>query len=321
MTRILIAVNELSPAHMERIEAAVDGWATCRRIPQEAPREQYIKALSNSEIVFGWPQPELLLESGVKFLQLPSVGVDGYLNCGLETMQDFRLCNARGVMGVAMAEHCIAMMFALTRRVAMHLRDQERKVWRKRAPYREVEGASACVIGLGDIGGEIARRLKGLGMNVHAVSASSAGKGHPHASPVFPPEKLHEALAMADHVVLIRPSMPDGSALLGREEFAAMKPGAFFYNVARGSLVDEGALVDALVSGHLAGAGLDVFAEESLPANSPLWEMENVIVTPHIAGRSVGEFDRMCDLFVENLRRYHSGEDLKHRVELLATAL
>lgn len=313
-TRILIAVNELLPSHIERIEGAAEGWATCHRIPQEAPKAQYRRELQSHEIVIGWPDVELLLQSGVRFLQLPSVGVDGYLHRGLEQKSDFKLCNARGVMSVAMAEHLLAMMYALARQIPAHLRDQREQRWRRQAPYLEIDGTTACVIGLGDIGSEIARRLQAIGMHVIAVSASQARDGHPYAEQVFAPERMKEALSQADHVVLIRPAMPDGSALFTGEVIAAMKPGAFFYNLARGSLVDEQALIAALQSGHIAGAGLDVFAQEPLPNASPLWSMENVIVTPHIGGRSVKEFDRLCALFVENLGRYCRGEELKHRV-------
>jgi D-2-hydroxyacid dehydrogenase (NADP+) len=312
--RILIAVNELLPSHIDCIEEAAEGWAVCDRIPQEAPKAQYRREVKSSEIVIGWPETELVLESDVRFLQLPSVGLDGYLNRGLESKKDFQLCNARGVMSVAMSEHCLAMMYALARQIPAHLCDQRERRWRRQAPYLELDGSTACVIGLGDIGGEIARRLQAIGMRVIAVSASHATTGHPHAEQVLAPERLKEALSQADHVVLIRPAMPDGRALLTSDAVAAIKPGAFFYNLARGNLVDEVALIDALKSGHIAGAGLDVFAQEPLPTESPLWEMENVIVTPHVGGRSVKEFDRLCALFVENLGRYRRGEELKHRV-------
>ena len=218
-------------------------------------------------------------------------------------------------MGIAVAEHAVAMMLALARRLPRHVRDMDERRWQRQPVYQELTGTTVCVVGLGDIGTEIARRCLGLGMKVTGVRRDAA-RGHDLVSTVYPLDRLAEALAEADHVVLAIPATRETEGLLDRAMLATMRPGACLYNVSRGSLVDEGALLDAIEAGHLAGAGLDVFAQEPLPADSPFWELENVIVTPHAAGRSVREFDRLCALFVANLGRYRRGEPLANAVSL-----
>jgi D-2-hydroxyacid dehydrogenase (NADP+) len=133
---------------------------------------------------------------------------------------------------------------------------------------------------------------------------------------VFPPDALHECLARSDFVVLAVPATGETGLLMDRAAIAAMKPGAFLVNVARGSVVDEPALAEALAAGRLAGACLDVFAEEPLPPESPLWTFSNVVVTPHMAGAAADYEERFTDIFVDNLRRYARGEPLRNLVDL-----
>jgi phosphoglycerate dehydrogenase-like enzyme len=314
---VLIAVDAFTDEHINRIKAALGEWATCERIPEETPSEAYQVALQQAHMVMGWPEPEWVVSSSVKFLQLPSVGYDGYLGKGLEAKTPFILCNATGVMGKQIAEHVAGMVFALTRRIGQHVRDQQAGVWRQAAPYGEINGATLCVVGLGDIGTEIVRWGLSVGMRVIGVR-KDASKGHSLVERVYPIGELKAAVAQADHVVSILPGGADTAQLYDADVFAHFKPGAYFYNVGRGRSVDESALIAALQSGHLGGAGLDVFQQEPLPVSSPFWQMNNVIITPHVAGRSVREFDRMCDLFVSNLAAYQRGERLRNVV--LATA-
>lgn len=303
---VVIAVDAFTRDHIARIEQALGEWATFARIAEAAPPVVYQSALQSAEIFMGWPDPQALLASPVKFLQLPSVGYDGYTGKGLESKAPFIMANAAGVMNIQMAEHVLGMMFALTRRISEHVRDQQAKRWQHRHPYQEVYGTVMCVVGLGDIGTEMARRGLALGMQVIGVRRD-AGKKHSLVEQVYPMAQLQEAVAQADHVVSILPGGAQTARLYDEAMFARFKSGSYFYNIGRGSSVVEDALIVALKSGHLAGAGLDVFANEPLLEDSPLWDMHNVIITPHVGGRSAKEYDRMCDLFIHNLTAYRDG--------------
>jgi phosphoglycerate dehydrogenase-like enzyme len=310
---ILIAVDDFNEAHLTKIRQAFEGQATWERIDQYAPEAVFRSTLNHSSIVIGWPDPAWLNQTPVQFHQLPSAGYDNYLNTGLEEKTDFTLCNARGVMSIPVAEHFLALMLALARRLPEHLNDKASKRWQRRQRYGEVSGSTICILGLGDIGSEIARRCLALGMKVIGVRQYPA-KGHELVQEVYPVRQLKKAVGQANHVVVIFPAGPGMERSFDAGVFEAMKPGSFFFNLARGSIVDEGDLIENLQTGHLAGAGLDVFSQEPLLPESPLWSMNNVIITPHVGGRSVREFDRLCDLFVANLERFLLGKPLLNQV-------
>lgn len=318
---ILVAIDSFSDDHMRTIRSAAEGWGRIERIPSDAQEDVYRGHLRRSEIAIGWCPAEWIVQSPVHYFQLPAVGYEQFLGHGLEKRADFHFCNGRGIMTIPVAEHGLALMLALSRRIQIHGRNQRDRRWeRASGNYRELAGSTACVVGLGEIGNRMAEILRALGLTVIAVSASQAGKPHPHAEVVHPPEQLHHALARADHVILCGPARPDGSPILDSAAIAAMRPGSFVYNIGRGSLIDEEALIESLRTGHLEGAGLDVYAREPLPRESPLWEMDNVAFTPHVGGESHCEFDRTCALFVENLRAYREGRPLRNRVAELSSA-
>jgi D-2-hydroxyacid dehydrogenase (NADP+) len=305
---VLVAVDMFQDRHLQRIAAAVEGGGTCERLAQTAPDVESATALSRADVVVGWPLPAWLVPSPVRFFQLLSSGYDTYVDHGLDAKKDFTLCNARGALSVSAAEHCIALMLALVRRLPWHIRDMATTQWTRRT-YEEVSGTTACVVGLGAIGTEVARRCAALGMHVVGVRRQKE-QGHPIASPVFSCDELRLAVRDADHLFVTAPENHSTVGLIGPAVFGAMKKGSYLFNMSRGSLVDEQELVARLRSGHLQGAGLDVSAEEPLPSSSPLWNMENVVITPHVAGRSSREPDRMCDLFLDNLGRFRRGEPL-----------
>ena len=181
--------------------------------------------------------------------------------------------------------------------------------------HGRLAGSTVCVIGLGTLGSAIARRCAALGMRVLGVRRHPE-RSSPDVSEVFGPEDLAAAVAGADHVVGALPGGASTTGLISREVIATMKPGACFYNVGRGPSVDEEALIERLAGGSLAGAGLDVFATEPLPDDSPLWSMENVIVTPHMAGYTWDYADELCEVFVANLAAYHAGEPPPNAIDL-----
>jgi len=312
---LLIAVDAFGDAPIKAFANTVAGWATWERMPETASPDEYRARLANTTIMIGWPEADWLLDSPIQLLLCPSVGYEPYLHKGLESKPGFTFCNASGVYADGVAEHCLSMMMALTRRLPQYWRAMQSKTWVQMPGHDELAGRTACIVGLGNIGTAIARHCAALGMTVTGVDRNWE-QGYTIAQRVYAPEQLVEAVASADHVICIVPGGPTTKHLFDQWVFDAMKPGAYFYNVGRGSVVDEAQLVAHLQNGHLRGAGLDVFEEEPLPASSPLWSMDNVILTPHMAGYTADYADRLCALMVENLRNYRDGKPLKNVIHL-----
>ncbi len=228
--------------------------------------------------------------------------------------------NASGVHSVPIAEHVIGMLLALARRFPDALRQQQQRhwaqqeIWDSKPRPGELHGATLLLIGLGAVGKEIAKRAQAFGMRIEAVTRSGGGDAS-LASKIYPATELDTALAQADYAVVAAPETPATHQLLGPRQFAAMKPSAYLINVARGSLIDESALASALERRKIAGAAIDVAAEEPLPRESPLWRLDNILITPHLAAASEHLWQRQTDLLLRNLERWFRGEELINRVD------
>jgi len=231
------------------------------------------------------------------------------------------------------AEHALALLLALGHHLPDMLADQTRTEWSaerlRRYLPKELIGSTVGIIGYGSIGQRLARLLHSFQVTILAskrdlLSPSGEdfqvdGQGDPNAELVrrlYPSQAVRSMLKECDAVVVTVPLTAETKGLVGAQQLAALKPGAFLVDVSRGGVVDHDALVAALKKGQLAGAGLDVFAEEPLPADSPLWSLPNVIISPHVAGLSAHYMDRAFTLFKENLRRYLAGEQLLNRIDL-----
>jgi phosphoglycerate dehydrogenase-like enzyme len=229
--------------------------------------------------------------------------------------------NSRGIQAIPIAEHVMACLLALARKLPETLRDQQERAWRPNVLVGEASpwllaGRTIAVIGTGTIGGAIAARAKAFGMRVMGMRRNPA-RGVPAGfDEIVGPADRNRLLAAADVVVLAAPLTTETHRLLDAAAIATMKSGAIVINVARGQLIDEGALADALEAGRLGGAVLDVFTTEPLPPDSPFWSLPNVIVTPHNSGFRTGHFDAVIDLFAENLTRFERGVELLNRVDL-----
>jgi len=237
---------------------------------------------------------------------------------------DVVLTNASEVHGHCVAQHVMALIFAAARRIDVDVRFQQRRywgqedLWRQRPRPREVDGATLGLVGVGAIGRNVARMASAIGMRVVVI------REHPYRGvdwlPADSPERsrhvvygidqLDRMLQQADFVVLAAPTTDRTKALMNAERFSQMKPDAWLINVGRGALVEEAALVQALRKKTLGGAALDVFDTEPLPADSPLWSFENVIITPHVAGMTDKIWDRQFEFFSENLHRFLDGKPL-----------
>lgn len=251
----------------------------------------------------------LLKAPNLQWLQSFSAGIDNpFFTLILD--KGVRLTTASGTSASPIAQTVAMYMLMLSRNARQWLRNQDRREWTMH-PIEELDGASLAVIGMGPIGEHVARLGLALGMHVEAIRRTPSGT---EPCPTFTFNDFHAVLGRADWVVAALPHTPETRQLFNAQAFGAMRLGARFINVGRGELVDNETLVSALQSGHLGGAGLDVFAPEPLAADSPLWAMDNVIITPHNSGWSTRADERAEDLFIDNLGRYLRGEQLINEV-------
>ena len=253
----------------------------------------------------------ILKATSVKWMHTFSAGVDSPFFVQLME-RGVRLTNSSGATASPIAQTTVLYMLALSRNVRAWFQHQEKHEW-TRHEFAELDSARLAVIGMGPIGIEIARLGVALNMNVEAIRRTPTGD---EPCPTFSFDQLHSVLARADWVAVALPLTDNTRQIFNAETFAIMKPGAHFVNVGRGELVDEESLVATLQSGHLAGAALDVFATEPLPPDSPLWDMDNVIITPHSSSASVHSGLRSEDIFLKNLARYVAGEPMVNEVNL-----
>jgi phosphoglycerate dehydrogenase-like enzyme len=229
---------------------------------------------------------------------------------------DVLLTNGRDVHGPAVAEQAIGMIFALAKRIPEAVRFQQQRfwgqqiIWKEYSGPQELSGLTLGIVGLGAIGRNLAHHAACLGMKVVVVREHADLPKPEFVEQVFPSSRLKEMLQISDYVVIAAPVTQATQEMIGREQLAAMKRTAYLINVSRGALVDEQALIEALQQHKIAGAGLDVFQKEPLPSDSPLWDLENVLITPHTAGMNARMWELQYDLFSENLRRYLNGQPL-----------
>jgi phosphoglycerate dehydrogenase-like enzyme len=250
----------------------------------------------------------------LEWIQALGTGVDAIL--GLSSLpKGVLLTSTRGIHGPQMSELAMLLMLALSRRFPDTVRNQDRAEW-DRWPAELLSGKKVGILGLGAVGEHIARKCKAFGMTVYGVNRSE--KQVEVVDRFFGLEGLLTVAREVDYFIVVVPLTSETRGMVGAEVFSAMKPGAYLLNLARGPVVDEKALIRALESGRIAGAGLDVFDEEPLPPSHLFWKMKNVIVTPHIGGTHTNYVEQVLPIFRENLRRYFKDErhTLINRVEL-----
>jgi phosphoglycerate dehydrogenase-like enzyme len=254
----------------------------------------------------------------LKWIQLTSAGADRMLNSGF-VEQGITVTTVSGLHATPIGEFIIGAMLQWAKGAPRTMRAQLRHEWTRFAPT-ELYGKTVGIVGIGHIGAEAARLAKAFGCRViatrrSATAAETADHAGAPADEILPSSELPRLLAESDYVVLCVPLTNDTRGLIGEKELRLMKPSACIVNIARGPVIVEDALVAALREGVIAGAALDVFEHEPLPAESPLWDMENVIITPHISGGTEIYNQRAAAIFADNLRRYLSGEALRNVVD------
>ena len=274
--------------------------------------------LQRMDAVIGEPErEEILAMSSLRWIQITWAGADKYMRMK-DVLSGITLTNVSGAFGTIIAEYAIGSLVALYRSFGRYWSNKEAHIWQKYDHAETISGKTALVLGMGDIGANVARRLKVfgtavLGVKRTAVSAVPADFDEAHTL-----DALDALLPRADIVIGCLPNTRETAGLLTAERLHAMKAGAVLVNVGRGSLAGTDDLVSALQDGHLGGAALDVFETEPLPADCPLWDMENVLLTPHIAGPSFGGSadvqNTIWHICMDNLERYLTGNPLKNVV-------
>jgi phosphoglycerate dehydrogenase-like enzyme len=281
--------------------------------------------LGRAEVLFGIPgdSAEALAElvnglPGLRWVHATSAGAGEQVRrAGLapEALERVAVTTSSGVHAVPLAEFAILGLLAVAKDLPRLVADQRAKAWPEvREPFRELRGQTLFLVGLGEIGREVARLGKALGMRTVGFRRTE-GPPPEFVDEVHGPDRLAELAGRADAVVVSLPLTEQTVGLVDRATIGRLPPGCIFVNVGRGGVVDEPALMDALRDRRIAGAALDVFATEPLPADSPLWTLPNVLVTPHSAALSARENERIVELFCENLRRYLDGRPLRNVVE------
>jgi phosphoglycerate dehydrogenase-like enzyme len=247
----------------------------------------------------------------LRLLQMMGAGVDALLPAP-DLPEAVRIANARGIHGPHMSEFALAMVLALAKRVPRALEQGRERLW-KQYEVDTIAGRTLAILGLGAIGAAVAKAATALGMRV--IGTQREPRASEHVAETFGPERTEDVLRQADFVVVLLPLTPETRGSLSARELGFLPPGACLVNLARGGIVDEDALADALRAGRLAGAACDVFAEEPLQPSSPLWSAPNAILTPHVAGLGPGYMERLSEIFAENLDRVERGLPLRNEVD------
>jgi phosphoglycerate dehydrogenase-like enzyme len=256
----------------------------------------------------------------LKWVHSSAAAVTGMLALNELGRRGIRVTNSRGIQGIPIAENVIAGLLVLARRLDLTLAAQRERRWIQKElcsvefPWK-LHGKHMTIVGLGSIGSEIAHRASAFGVRVTAVRRKVEGRRPQEVERVFPAEQLHQALAGCDILVIAAPLIAQTEKAIGVAELGLLNRGAILVNIARGQIVDEGALITSLENGQLGGAVLDVFHREPLEPESPLWSMPNVIITPHSSGFRATHWDDLIELFSENLERFRRGEPLLNPVD------
>jgi glyoxylate/hydroxypyruvate reductase len=287
------------------------------RTPEQEARWQHL--LQQADVLFDFDHThhEDLAERApnVRWIQATSAGIGHFVK---RHAYDVRMphtifTTASGVHAIPLAEFCIMALLTFNKGLLRMVRDQQRRHWERYAGT-DLRGRTLAIIGAGRIGTEVARLAKAFGMTVIGTkrNAADVDPASLHLDELYALTDLPALLCRAEYLVMIAPHTPETERMIGAAELALLPQNAIFINIGRGATVDEAALIDALRSGKLGGAALDVFEHEPLPPDSPLWDMPNVVISPHSGSTSDRENGRITELFIDNLRRYLDGKPLRN---------
>lgn len=272
--------------------------------------------LVDADIIIGNLAPDLVRKAPkLRWMQLNSAGSNAYVKKGV-LPEGALLTNATGAYGLALAEHMLAQLLAMMKKLYLYYDNQKDNNWKDEGPVTSVYGSTALIIGFGDIGREFGKRLKALGAHVIGIRRRSMDVP-PEADEMGSMDKLDDYLARADIIATSLPDTPVTEYLYNKDRFAAMKKGAWFLNIGRGNCVVQKDLMEAVKSGHLAGAAIDVTDPEPLPADDPLWQVPGLYITPHVSGgyHLKATHDRIIQIACDNLKAFQTGQPLRNIVD------
>jgi glyoxylate/hydroxypyruvate reductase len=328
---VVLIASPLEPEHVDRIRA-VDPRIEVLHDPELLPRTRYVAdhmgapmtrtpqqdarfldMLGRAEVAFDFPSGHFgdlpAVAPRLRWLQSTSAGIGQMVRrVGLD-QTDITFTTASGVHARPLADFCLMAMLMFAKNYVLMERDKKAKRWERYAG-EELTGKTLAIVGIGRVGQEVARHGKRMDMRVTGMRRSDAPV--PNIDKLFDRADLHAMLREADFLVLAAPHTPETEGIIGEAELAVLKPSAVLINIGRGALVDEDAMIRALEEKRLAGAALDVLRDEPPPQDSPLWDMPNVILSPHSASTVAQENARITDIFCDNLRRYLRGEPLRN---------
>ena len=301
------------------------GEKQTQQIREVAPHAEFVitkigddtkEQLDWAEIVFGWPNRQYLPETKkLRWIQLHSSGSDRYADRRLYPRGGVRVTNCSGVFGEPIAEYVIGTILAFNKNLMFYMKNKDASQWLRDVQQRDFFNSTIGLLGLGDIGTEVAKRAKALGARVLAMRRRKTEKPA-YVDELYGEDGIGSLLAQADVVVVALPNTPNTKEVINAETLGMMKPNSLLVNVSRGDLVDQDALIGALRAKKIGGAVLDVTTPEPLPPESPLWYLDNVIITPHSSAFSSTNIDRRMAIFLDNLKRYLTGQELTHPVDL-----
>ncbi len=308
---ITTSIFPMNEEQQEEIINTVPGISITVIDAREVTREM----IENAEIIFGWlTKEQKSWAKKLRWLHLPSAGADGYTQPEEYCNKDIRISTSSGVFGQPIAEHVFAMILSHNRNLQEYAYYKAEKRWVRGWETKDFFGSTIGILGLGDIGSQIAKRAKVWGARVLAIRRSRT-PAPDYVDGLYTMEEMDEVLTQSDYVVLALPNTHKTKGMISEEKLRLMKPGAFLVNIGRGSLIDQEALIKALTEGWIGGAGLDVTDPEPLPEDSPLWELPNVILTPHTSGGSPTNDRRRMSIFLHNLECYIKDRPLQNQVD------
>lgn len=279
-------------------------------------KEKLDAMLAEAEVIYGLILPQNLLARAprLKWVQTMSAGVDRFARMDI-WQSPVIITGVSGIHATPIGEFVLEFMLMFAKGAPLCFQMKQKHEWKRFMPS-VLRGKTVGIVGLGNIGREVARLSKAFGMRVIANRRSATQlKRARYVDKLLPAEQLNQLLSESDYVVVATPLTPETRGLIGEKELRSMKPSAYIINIARGGIVDEEALIRALEEKRIAGAGLDVVATEPLPPESPLWDFDNVILSPHVAGGMEDYMERATEVFCENLKRYLNGKKLLNVID------
>ena len=313
--KILVINNMLEQKHFDQIKSSADEIGAnvfFYKSEAEIPEDNF-----DADIIYGFAPSIVKTSKNLKWLCVPWAGVDSIMGPGYFANEDCLLTNSAGAYGVSIAEHMIAVSLVMMRRLDEFMAETREGQWLSPRPQKSLKDCRITVLGTGDIGATFARRARAF-EPASLVGVCRSGKSEATVyDKVLPVSELDSILPETDLLAMSLPATSETANILSRERMAILPEGAYIVNVGRGSAIDEAALADNLESGHIAGAALDVFQTEPLPADNRLWKTKNLLITPHVAGNMTLAYtkDKNVQMFIEDLKNFTEGKPLHYLVD------